>query len=236
MSDTPRFPPLMAGVAAIGENDPFETACAMAVRGCEGGTVVHKVQADRLRAAIIFAPEVATEKAIAMLPLCGVGFQNAVGALAPPEVAVHLDWSGGIRVNGAHCGRLRVAAADAVTDQVPDWLVVGLEVPILQTECDPGTNPDVTALYEEGCAEVDPAHLLESWARHCLVWINRWSDEGNAPVHAAWSGLLQGIGETVTRAGICGTFLGADERFGMLIRNGETTHLVPMSNLLGESE
>lgn len=235
MNHSLRFPPLMAGVAVKGADDPFETACAMAVCGCDGGTVVHNVQADRLRAAIIFAPEVTTEDAMAMLPLCGVGFQNALGALAPPEVAVHLGWDGGIRVNGAHCGRLRVAAAEADTDQVPDWLIVGLEVPILQTASDPGENPDVTALYDEGCAGIDPAHLLESWARHCLVWINRWSDEGNAPLHVAWSGLLQGTGETATRAGKNGTFLGADERFGMLIRDSETTHLVPMSTLLGES-
>lgn len=234
MTQPPRFPPLMAGVAVVGADDPFETARAMAMRGCEGGTVVHNVQADRLRAAIVFAPEVTTEDAMAMLPLCGVGFQNAFGALAPPEVAVHLEWGGGIRVNGAYCGGLRVAAAGAA-DQIPDWMIVGLEVPILRIGDDPGENPDVTALYDEGCAEVDPTHLLESWARHCLVWINRWSDEGNAPLHAAWSGLLYGTGETVTRAGRSGTFLGTDERFGMLIRDGETTDLVPMSTLLGET-
>ena len=32
------------------------------------------------------------------------------GALAPPEVAVHLLWSGGILINGARCGKFRVSA------------------------------------------------------------------------------------------------------------------------------
>ncbi|MDP2738655.1 MAG: P-loop NTPase [Pseudorhodobacter sp.] len=36
--------------------------------------------------------------------VCAVGAQNALGALAPPESAVHLDWTGGIRLNGGHCG------------------------------------------------------------------------------------------------------------------------------------
>ncbi|MHA6262372.1 biotin/lipoate--protein ligase family protein [Arenibacterium sp. CAU 1754] len=234
MSGEPTFPPLMRGVAVTGAADPMAKACAMAALGCDGGTVVHNVQADRLRAAIVFAPEVPLEEAMAMLPVCAVGFQNALGALAPPEVAVHLTWDGAIKVNGAGCGALRVAASTDDPVAVPDWLVVALDVPILQTASDPGENPDVTALYDEGCAEVDPVHLLESWARHTLVWINRWDDEGNAPLHSEWMGLLLGVGEPVEREGHKGTFLGVDDRFGMLIRDDKTTHLIPMSHLLGE--
>lgn len=236
MSKALTFPPLLSGVAVTGGVDPFDKACAMAALGCDGGTVVHNVQADRLRAAIVFAPEVALEDAMAMLPVCGVGFQNSLGALAPPEVAVHLTWDGGIRVNGADCGRFRVRAATPAPDKVPEWLVVGLEVAIMQIGSDPGQNPNVTALYDEGCAEVEPCQLLESWARHTLAWINRWSDEGNAPLHSEWMGLVVDVGEPVVQDGKTGTFLGVDDRFGMLIRDGETTHLVPMSTLVGETE
>ena len=58
--------------------------------GCDAGLVVHNISPDTLRAAIVFAPEVTLEEAIVMLPTCGIGFQNALGALAPPAVAVHL--------------------------------------------------------------------------------------------------------------------------------------------------
>ena len=105
------FPPLMSGHAVSGDQDPFETACIKAVQGCDAGLVVYNLGADLLRAALVFAPEVALRDAVAMLPTCGVGFQNALGALAPPEVAVHLEWDGGIRVNGARCGQLRAMAS-----------------------------------------------------------------------------------------------------------------------------
>lgn len=226
------FPPLLSGVAAEPGMDPFERAQALAALGCDGGTVVHAVQADRLRAAIVFAPEVPLTRAMAMLVVCGMGFQNALGALAPPEVAVHLAWDGGIFVNGAGCGHLSVAAATDAPDAVPDWLVVGLEVPLIQTAAAPGETPDRTALYDEGCAEVDPGGLLESWARHTLVWINRWSEEGNAPLHAEWIGLLRGVGEPVTRGELSGDFVGTDEDFGMLIRTNSQTLLVPLTRLL----
>jgi hypothetical protein len=40
------------------------------------------------------------------------------------------------------------------------------------------------------------------------------------------------MGETITREGRSGTFLGVDEDFGMLLRDTETTHLVPLTALL----
>ncbi len=229
---SPSFPPLMEGVAVEGGLDPFDKARAMATLGCDAGTVVHNIQADRVRAAMVFAPEVTLEEAMAMLPVCGVGFQNALGALAPPEVAVHLEWAGQIRVNGARCGQLRSAASSDDAKAVPDWLVVGIDVPILQTAADPGLTPDVTALYDEGCADVDPVHLIESWARHTLVWVNRWADDGNRPLHSEWMGLLHGVGEPITLFETSGTFLGVDDHFGMLIRDEATTHLIPLSRVL----
>ena len=228
----PEFPPLLSGLQVKGATDPFEKACAEALLGCDAGLVVHNLTPNNLKAAVVLAPEVALEDAMAMLPLCGVGFQNALGALAPPEVAVHLDWEGGIYVNGAACGRLRVAASHPDPASQPDWIVVGLELPLWPDTDAPGEDPGVTALYEEGCAEVDPVRLLESWARHSLVAINRWEDEGVAPLHREWRALARDIGEDVTILGQSGTFLGVDERFGLLMREGDTTSLIPMSALL----
>ncbi|MFC3616662.1 DUF4444 domain-containing protein [Lutimaribacter marinistellae] len=226
------FPPLLQGQPAPDGADPFERAQALAALGCDGGTIVHAIQADRLRAAVVFAPETSLDQAMAMLPLCAVGFQNALGALAPPEVAVHLSWDGQIRVNGARCGFFRAAASTREPEEIPDWLVIGWEVALMPTGAVPGETPDVTALYEEGCADLSPAGLVESWSRHMLAWLHRWEEEGNAPLHAEWMGLVQGVGEDVTREDVSGTFLGTDDRFGMLIRTADATRLVPMTELL----
>ena len=98
----------------------------------------------------------------------------------------------------------------------------------MQTSVAPGETPDVTALYDEGCAEVSPVQLVESWSRHMLTWLNRWQEDGNAPLHGEWMGLLRGVGEPCDT----GVFLGTDERFGMLIRDGAETHLRPLTELL----
>lgn len=230
------FPPLMTGQAVAPGADPFAKACAEAMRGCDAGLVVHDLGHHRLRAALVLAPEVPLSEAVVMLPLCGVGFQNALGALAPPEVAVHLEWDGTIRVNGARCGKLRMAASHGDPARQPDWLVVGLDL-VLWPEDDAldsgGATPDQTALYAEGCAEVEAPRLLEAWARHTLTWINRWDGDGPRPVHSEWRGLAHGVGEETTWHGRTGTFLGVDENFGMLLRDGDgQTTLIPLTDLL----
>lgn len=229
---TATFPPLFTGQAVTGALDPFDKACVEAVKGCDAGLVVYNLGANALTAAIVFAPDVPLREAMAMVPLCGVGFQNALGALAPPEVAVHLDWDGGLRINGASCGRLRAQASDSDPDAEPQWLVVGLEVPLWPETDDPGATPDVTTLYAEGCAEVNARDLLESWVKHTLVGINTWAEDGPGALHKEWRGLAHGIGEDIAMDGKSGTYLGVDEHFGLLIRDQETTHLVALTHLL----
>ena len=230
--NTPSFPPLFSGLAVEGQVDPFDKACAEAARGCDAGLVVHDLGANLLRAALVFAPDVELVDAMAMLPLCGVGFQNALGALGPPEVAVHLEWAGGLRINGASCGTLRVAASSSNPRAEPDWMVIGLELPLWPETDAPGDIPEQTALYAEGCADVNAMELLESWVKHTLVGINTWTEDGVKALHKDWRGLSHGIGEDITMNEISGTFLGVDEQFGMLIRAADTTHLVPLTYLL----
>ena len=77
---------------------------------------------------LLFYSRSFTQQAMIMLPICGIGFQNALRGSGSPEVAVHLLWSGGILINGARCGKLRVSANHQDPTKVPDWLCVGLEL------------------------------------------------------------------------------------------------------------
>nr|WP_245758700.1 biotin/lipoate--protein ligase family protein [Tropicimonas isoalkanivorans] len=224
------IPPLMWAEAA--PDDAFDHAVRRAQAGCDAGLVAHNLTAAQMQAALVLAPDVPLSKAVAMLPLCGVGLQSALGALAPPEVAVELDWNGGIRVNGGLCGGFRIRASTPEPDAVPDWLVVGFTLTLLPETDSPGDTPERTALYAEGCGDVAAPMLLEAWSRHTLNWIARWEDDGPAPLHAEWSGLAHGIGETVDVGAVRGTFLGIDEDFGMLLRDADTTHLIPLTRLL----
>lgn len=226
----PKFPPLFAGQDAAG-GDPFADAIAEADIGCDAGLVIYDLAPDKLRAAIVFAPEVTLKDAVVILPICGVGLQNAIGALGPPEVSVHLGWNGTIYVNGGRCGALRMAAA-GTPDVEPDWLVVDLTLSLWPLSDETGLTPDDTALYAEGCAEIDAVTLLESWVRHTLVGINSWSDGGMANLHREWSGLAHGLDGEITVAGKTGTYIGLDDSLGLLLKIAEKTVLIPLTEIL----
>jgi len=226
----PRFPPLFSGQDAQGA-DPFSLAVDLAKAGCDAGLVIYDLAPDRLRAAMVFAPEVALSEAAVMLPLCGVGLQNAIGALGPPEVGVHLGWDGTVYVNGGRCGVLRMAAS-GTPEIEPDWLIVELALSLWPESDDMGLTPDQTALYAEGCAEIDAVALLEAWVRHTLVGINTWLDSGTAQLHREWQGLAHGLEGEVTFAGQAGTFIGLDDRLGLLLKAGDKTMLVPLTETL----
>lgn len=228
------FPPLMWGEVAT--DTAFGHACRKAALGCDAGLVAYLLTADRIEAALVFAPEVALAEAMTMFPLCGVGLQNALGALAPPEVAVHLAWDGGILINGASCGSFQVASSTYDPLDTPEWLVVGWTMPLIPAHAETGETPNETALFSEGCADVSPPRLVEAWARHSLNWITRWEDQGPRGLAAEWRGLAHGIGEPAEIDGLEGTFLGVDEAFGMLLRDTETTHLVPLTKLLKDPD
>jgi BirA family biotin operon repressor/biotin-[acetyl-CoA-carboxylase] ligase len=228
----PTFPPLFSGQDATGSGDPMDVACKAAITGCDAGLVVFDLGADRLRAAIVFAPETPLADAMIALPVCGVGFQNALGTLAPPEVAVHLGWDGPIYVNGGHCGAFNIRASTHQPQDVPDWLVIGFELLLWPENDDTGLTPNQTALYAEGCAEVSAVTLLEAWVRHTLVVLNNWLDDGAANLHREWAGLVHGIGTDTVILGQSGRLIGTDAQFGALLKQASTTTLIPLSALL----
>ena len=227
----PSFPPLMQGFHAAG-TDPFEAACAEAIRGCDAGTILYDISPEMLRAAIVLAPEVPFGKAAAMLPLTGVAVQNALGALGPAELPVHLQWDGPIRVNGAHCGRVFAASHKCEQDQTPTWLVTGFDLSFARPYMQGGETPDETDLISEGCGDLSPEQLLESWSRHLLNWINRWEDDGMAPLHREYAGLVDDMGSDIDVRGRSGHFLGLDEDLGLLLRTNGRTTVIPLAELL----
>ena len=87
----------------------------------------------------------------------------------------------------------------------------------------------------EGCGDVSPIRLLEAWSRHTLVWLNDVEHDGPRALHEQWRGISKGIGEEITLALAdtpTGTFVGIDEQFGMLLKVGAETRLIPLSRCL----
>ena len=238
--EKPSFPPLLRGVEMKPGVDPFTKAGADAGAGrTEIGDFYWSPDAETLRAAIVFNPEEPLAKALPILFAAANGLNDSLGALAPPEVGVLHVWPDGIKVNGGWCGAFRAEASTRDLKDVPDWLVVGLSLSMQWPEDapDPGDVPWMTALSEEGCAHLSVVRLLESWARHMLVWVNRWEEEGDRPITDAWLARAEGWKETIAfehdEKLRQGAFLGLDEMGGMVLKtlDDETEILSLVSTL-----
>ncbi len=228
----PGFPPLLRGEALRANLDPVTKAVSMAMRGIDPGLVVWSEDTTAARAALVLTPEEPLETAIGILFAAELGLADSLGALAPPEVAVHFIWPDRIKVNGALCGRMKVVASNNEPTSEPDWLVIGMEIPIMPIrEAEPGDTPDQTALSEEGCGDITAPQLIENWARHTMVWISRFVDDGIAPLHTAWREKCDTVGEDVETPQK-GTFMGLDENGGMLLKNNDGTTIIPLTSML----
>lgn len=224
----PTFPPLLRGESVPAHTDPFLKATGSAMKGVEPGLVIWSEDVSNFKVALVLAPEMPLQKAMGAIYAVQLGFADSLGALAPPEVAVHFIWPDRIKVNGAKCGHLRYAASTRVAEEEPDWLVIAVDVPIVPVAAlEPGVTPDETTLYDEGCADITAHRLIESWSRHTLVWLHQFMDEGLEPLHRGWRGKCDDLGQQITSPAV-GTFMGLDEFGNMLLRDENETRIIPL--------
>lgn len=229
MTLTPQFPPLFHGEKVPKHTDPFDKAVSRAVAGIDSGTIFYAQDSDTLRAALVLAPESPLEESIQAVYVAQIGLAESLGALAPPEVPVHFEWPDRIKVNGAVCGRVRYAAETVDPNQTPNWLVIGIEVSFIPQSDDPGANPHQTCLYEEGCGEIEPMALLESWSKHTLLWLTYFMESGFDRIHNEWRPRCDTLGKEI-EAPKEGLFVGLDEKGRMLLRQGVMTETLSLIN------
>ncbi|WP_417515903.1 biotin/lipoate--protein ligase family protein [Marinobacter sp.] len=227
MIHTPQFPPLLTGEVVSKHTDPFDKAVSKAIAGVDSGTVFYSEADDVLQAALVLAPETPLELAIQAVYVAQIGLAESLGALAPPEVPVFFQWPDRIKVNGALCGSVRFASDVSDPDVCPNWLVIGIHVPFIPKGDEPGENPDETCLYDEGCTDITPMALLESWSKHTLLWLTYFMDEGFDRIHNQWRPRCDTMGKQIERPRP-GLFVGLDEKGRMLLRQDVMTETLSL--------
>ena len=84
-----------------------------------------------LNASIILAPDIKLKQALGMILVNQMGVADSLGSLGPPELAIHFNWPNRIRVNGAYCGYTFYQASTKFEEEIPEWLVLGINIPFL---------------------------------------------------------------------------------------------------------
>jgi biotin-(acetyl-CoA carboxylase) ligase len=185
------LPPPYAAVRLREFGDAFAQALALAPqRGA--GTLVYVGRFDVAEFAVVLEPGDPLFEARRAFYAGMTSLADALAAIAPPETAIHIEWPDALYVNWGLVGGGRLAwPKTADEDKIPPWLVFGAIVCTTSaTDSDPGLTPDVTALVEEGFAEVNASNVIESFARNLMQSLNAWQEQGFDAVSKSYFGRL----------------------------------------------
>ncbi len=77
---------------------------------------------------------------------------------------------------------------------------------------------------------------MESFARYFLNWVNRWQDDGFAPVKAAWLARAAGLGAPIALdldgRHHAGTFSGLDDAGELVLDESEDRRTIGLAEAL----
>ena len=177
------LPPPFCAVRLREVGDAFTHAISVAGE-LGAGTLVYVGRFDLAEFAVVLEPDETLISARRAFYAGMTALADALAAHAQPETSIVIDWPDSILINQGLVGGGRLAWPQDVSDnEVPPWLVFGGMIrTVSMTEAEPGLNPLVTALEEEGFTDLMSAHLVESFARHFMVAVDAWQESGFAAV------------------------------------------------------
>jgi biotin-(acetyl-CoA carboxylase) ligase len=171
------LPPPYHAVRLREFGDAFAHAVTLAPqRGA--GTLVYVGRFDLAEFAVVLEPTDPLAKGRRVFYAGMAALADAIAAAAPPETAIHIEWPDALYVNWALVGGGRLAwPAKTGAGNVPEWLVFGATIRTASsTGVDPGLTPDLTALDQEGFAEISSNNIIEGFARNLMLLLNDWQE------------------------------------------------------------
>jgi biotin-(acetyl-CoA carboxylase) ligase len=159
--------------------DAFAHAASIAERQ-GAGTLVYVGRFDLAEFAVVLEPDEKLAQARRTIYAGMTALADALTVHAQPETAITMHWPDTISVNRGLVGGGRLAWPKGTReDQVPKWLVFGAMIRTVSMSGDePGLNPLVTALEEEGFTDAMSDQVVGSFARHFMVAIDAWQEKG----------------------------------------------------------
>lgn len=232
---TPQFPPLLTSHELKPGQSPARKAAGGAAKGKYGaGDVLWLRDNDTLDYAIVLEPDVNRVKALDMVFVQMVALGDAIGAIAPPEIAITHHWPNKLLANSAEIGYVSaIISENDGPDGCPSYMVISTHIKVRPTidNIDPGLDQSRTTLWDEGCGDLDAMQVLDSTARHFMNWVHTWNEEGFQPILTQLDGrMVQGHALSINN--IEGTFLGLDESANLLLKIEGGTKLVTVVDAL----
>jgi biotin-(acetyl-CoA carboxylase) ligase len=171
------LPPPFRLVALREAGDAFAYACVHAAE-LGAGTLVFVGRFDLAEFAVVLEPEEGLVEARRGFYAGMTALADALSALAPPETPIAIEWPDRLEVGRGLVGGGRLGWPQPADEhERPDWLVFGAVIRLFSTRGQEAALPPLsTSLAELGFSEVGAERLIERFARHLMVAIDRWQE------------------------------------------------------------
>lgn len=233
-SERPRLPPAYRLVAMDRVESSNDEARKLAEQGAEDGTLVWVKEQTKGRGrqgrsfisppgnlylSLVLRPDCTVAEAAQLSFVAALGVGEAVGSVALPGVEVLYKWPNDVLFSGRKGAGILLESRMSPEGAL-DWLVLGVGVNVKSFP--EGLDVEATSLQYEGAPpDLDEVDMLEAFARHFLGWVNRWLEDGFAPVRQAWLHHAKGLGETIEvrlpRETLTGVFRDLDAQGALLL-------------------
>jgi BirA family biotin operon repressor/biotin-[acetyl-CoA-carboxylase] ligase len=230
----PRLPPAYRLVVLDRVDSSNDEAKRLAQAGAEDGTLVWVREQlggrgrrgrswasppGNLYLSLVLRPDCTAVEAAQLGFVAALGIGDGVGSVAPPLVEVRYKWPNDVLFNGRKGAGILLESRMSPAGGL-DWLVLGLGVNVVSFPED--TDFPATSLRFEGAPpDLDEVGLLEAFARHFLTWVDRWREDGFAPIRETWLHRAEGLGGPIEvllpGETLRGTFRDLDESGALLL-------------------
>ncbi len=231
-SDSPHLPPAYRLVVLETCKSTNSEAMRRAEEGAEDGTLIwarRQTQgrgrrgrswqglAGNLFFSLVLRPECSPQQAAQLGFVAAVALGDAIGSVAPPMIEVQFKWPNDVLLNERKGAGILLESK--IADGALEWLVLGVGVNVEAYPQD--LEPPATSLHFEGApGDLTAVRMLEAFAPHFMSRVNRWLDDGFAPIRRSWLNHAYGLGEQIgvdlSRERLEGRFKDLDEN-GTLI-------------------
>lgn len=185
-ADSLDLPPAFDLITVREAGDAFKHALALPDKAA--GTLVWARRFQLAEFAVVLEPSEPLSQARLAFFAGMNALADTLAAHCPPEKPAAFAWPDTILLDGGVLGGGRLAWNEGCReDETPDWLVFGA---MLRTagsyRTEPGAWTRGVALAEEGMWDVQPADIVESFARHLMFALHDWAEFGPRHEVSRW--------------------------------------------------
>ena len=236
VAEAPRLPPAYRLVAREAVGSTNDEARALAREGAEDGTLVWALEQTagrgrqgrewasppgNLYLSLVLRPECPPREAVQLAFVAALGAAGMLGLHVPPLMPLRFKWPNDILLGPRKVAGILIEA-EGQGDTL-DFMILGVGVNLVSHP--PEARIPATDLKTDTGETVSAEEALEGFARHFMIWTNRWLEGGFAPVREAWLAHAAGKGERIEvrlpNQTLAGTFADLDATGALLLDTAE---------------